>query len=195
MIPDKNTAFKLYKYESDFSKETETNIKTNIENLKNKKNEARELLKKSQDLKSQIDEIKVKLNEKKQNKLNLADEMTNVIDEEECQFLDDLKARRDEYKEVVNNFNKLKEEMREIKDNIEMMKVKYVENFENWFLEKYGIAIDQHELMLAKARYGVNVEEEKEKEKQFDPDEEAYMNAKKKIQNIHKAKKMDKLNK
>ena len=121
--------------------------------------------------------------------------MTNVIDEEECQFLDDLKARRDEYKEVVTNFNKLKEEMRNIKDNIEMMKVKYVENFENWFLEKYGIAIDQHELMLAKARYGVNVEEEKEKEKQFDPDEEAYMNAKKKIQNIHKAKKMDKLNK
>ena len=195
MIPDKNTAFKLYKYESDFSKETETNIKTNIENLKTKKNEARELLKKSQDLKTQIDEIKVKLNEKKQNKLNLADEMTNVIDEEECQFLDDLKARRDEYKEVVTNFNKLKEEMRNIKDNIEMMKVKYVENFENWFLEKYGIAIDQHELMLAKARYGVNVEEEKEKEKQFDPDEEAYMNAKKKVQNIHKAKKMDKLNK
>ena len=49
--------------------------------------------------------------------------------------------------------------------------------------------------MLAKAKYGVNVEEEKEKEKQFDPDEEAYMNAKKKIQNIHKAKRMDKLNK
>ena len=73
--------------------------------------------------------------------------MTNVIDEEECQFLDDLKARRDEYKEVVTNFNKLKEEMRNIKDNIEMMKVKYVENFAfifSPFLSQIGYFLRNH---------------------------------------------------
>ena len=66
-------------------------MKEDIEKLKQEKNTARELLDKSKELKSKIDEIKSKLNEKKQNKLNLADEMTNVIDEEEVKLLEELK--------------------------------------------------------------------------------------------------------
>ena len=42
---------------------------------------------------------------------------------------------------------------------------------------------------MAKAKYGVNSKEEITKEKISDPEEEAYNNAKKKIQTIHKAKK------
>ena len=47
-------------------------------------------------------------------------------------------------------------------------------------------------MRLAKAKYGVSSKEEITKEKISDPEEEAYNNAKKKIQTIHRAKKMEK---
>ena len=49
VIPDKNTAFKLYKYESDYSKEAEKKMKEDIDKLKEMKNIARELLEKSKE--------------------------------------------------------------------------------------------------------------------------------------------------
>ena len=51
VIPDKNTAFKLYKYESQYSKDTEKQMKEDIEKLKEQKNTARELLEKSKERK------------------------------------------------------------------------------------------------------------------------------------------------
>ena len=67
-----------------------------------------------------------------------------------------------------------------------------MENFEKWFLQKYNVGLEEHELRLAKAKYGINIEDEKEKEKIYNPDEEAYMNAKRKIQTIKRAKKNEK---
>ena len=192
VIPDKNTAFKLYKFESQFSKDTEKKMKDDIDKLKEQKNTARELLEKSKELKSKIDEIKLKLNEKKQNKLNLADEMTNVIDEEEVKFLEELKIKKEEYKNTVKQFNEYKKQIHEIKEGLDLLKIKYVENFEKWFLQKYNVGLEEHELRLAKAKYGINIEDEKEKEKIYNPDEEAYMNAKRKIQTIKRAKKNEK---
>ena len=192
VIPDKNTAFKLYKYESQYSKDTEKKMKEDIEKLKQEKNTARELLDKSKELKSKIDEIKSKLNEKKQNKLNLADEMTNVIDEEEVKLLEELKIKKEEYKNTVKQFNDYKTQIHEIKEGLDLLKIKYVENFEKWFLQKYNVGLEEHELRLAKAKYGINIEDEKEKEKIYNPDEEAYMNAKRKIQTIKRAKKNEK---
>ena len=192
IIPDKNTAFKLYKYESQYSKDTEKKMKADIEKLKEQKNSARELLNKSKDLKTKTEEIKSKLNDKKQNKLNLADEMTNVIDEEEVKLLEELKVTKEEYKEVVKKFNEYKTQIHELKEGLDMLKIKYVENFEKWFLEKYNVGLEEHELRLAKAKYGINVEDEKEKEKIYNPDEEAYINARRKIQTIKRAKRNEK---
>ena len=192
VIPDKNTAFKLYKFESQYSKDTEKKMKEDIDKLKEQKNTARELLEKSKELKAKIDEIKVKLNEKKQNKLNLADEMTNVIDEEEVKFLEELKIKKEEYKSTVKQFNEYKKQIHEIKEGLDLLKIKYVENFEKWFLQKYNVGLEEHELRLAKAKYGITIEDEKEKEKIYNPDEEAYMNAKRKIQTIKRAKKNEK---
>ena len=61
-----------------------------------------------------------------------------------------------------------------------------------WFYKKYHIRVEEHELRLAKAKYGVNSKEEEVKEKIHDPEEEAYNNAKKKIQSIHRAKRLEK---
>ena len=192
VIPDKNTAFKLYKYESQYSKEAEKKMKEDIEKLKEEKNAARELLDKSKELKAKTEEIKLKLNDKKQNKLNLADEMTNVIDEEEVKLLEDLKVTKEEYKNIVKQFNEYKKQIHELKEELDMLKIKYVENFEKWFFDKYNVSLEEHELRLAKAKYGINVEDEKEKEKVYNPDEEAYLNAKRKIQTIKRAKKNEK---
>ena len=192
IIPDKNLAFKLYKYESQFSKDTEKKMKDDIETLKEKKNAARELLDKSKELKTKTEGIKEKLNDKKQNKLNLADEMTNVIDEEEVKLLEELKVTKEEYKATVKQFNEYKSQIHELKEGLDMLKIKYVENFEKWFFAKYNVELEEHELRLAKAKYGINIEDEKEKEKIYNPDEEAYMNAKRKIQTIKRAKRNEK---
>ena len=118
--------------------------------------------------------------------------MTNVIDEEEVKLLEELKLKKEEYKNIVKQFNEYKKQIYDNKEGLDLMKIKYVENFEKWFLQKYNVSLEEHELRLAKAKYGINIEDEKEKEKIYNPDEEAYMNAKRKIQTIKRAKKNEK---
>ena len=191
-IPDKNSAFALYKNENETAKNIEEQIIQTNTDLKAKKDEAKKLGEEGNKLKEQIDKIKNALNEKQQNKLNLADEMTNVIDDEECKLIDELKDVRSHYKETVDKFKSVKVEINEMKNNLDMLKVKYVDSFENWFFKKYKVTIQEHELRLAKAKYGVNINEEVVKEKISDPDEEAFNNAKRKVQSIHRAKRMEK---
>lgn len=69
--------------------------------------------------------------------------MSNVIDEEECKLINDLKEIKDSYKEVLEKFKQSKLEISSIKVNLEILKVKYVENFENWFYDKYGMRIHE----------------------------------------------------
>lgn len=70
-IPDKNTAFSIFKQESPVAKEIESNILQNSEELKKRKAEARDLLDNCNVYKNKIESIKIGLNEKKLNKLNL----------------------------------------------------------------------------------------------------------------------------
>ena len=191
-IPDKNTGFQIYKNENENAKQIEENIINITTDLKKLKDEARTLGEEGNKLKEQIDNIQSVLKTKQQNKLNLADEMTNVIDDEECKLIDQLKDIRKNYKETVEKFKQTKVQINELKNNLDLLKIKYVDSFENWFYKKYHIRVEEHELRLAKAKYGVSSKEEITKEKISDPEEEAYNNAKKKIQSIHRAKKMEK---
>ena len=191
-IPDKNTGFQIYKNENENAKQIEENIINITTDLKKLNHEARTLGEEGNKLKEQIDNIQSVLKTKQQNKLNLADEMTNVIDDEECKLIDQLKDIRKNYKETVEKFKQTKVQINELKNNLDLLKIKYVDSFENWFYKKYHIRVEEHELRLAKAKYGVNSREEITKEKISDPEEEAYNNAKKKIQSIHRAKKMEK---
>lgn len=191
-IPDKNTGFQIYKNENENAKQIEENIINITTELKKLKDEARSLGEEGNKFKEQIDNIQSALKSKQQNKLNLADEMTNVIDDEECKLIDQLKDIRKNYKETVEKFKQTKVQISELKNNLDLLKIKYVDSFENWFFKKYHIRVEEHELRLAKAKYGVSAKEEIMKEKISDPEEEAYNNAKKKIQTIHRAKKMEK---
>ena len=191
-IPDKNTGFQIYKSDNETAKQIEENIINTTTELKKLKDEARTLGEEGNKYKEQIDNIQSALKTKQQNKLNLADEMTNVIDDEECKLIDQLKDIRKNYKETVEKFKQTKVSISELKNNLDLLKIKYVDSFENWFFKKYHIRVEEHELRLAKAKYGVSSKEEMTKEKISDPEEEAYNNAKKKIQTIHRAKKMEK---
>ena len=191
-IPDKNTGFQIYKSENENAKRIEEDIINTTTELKKLKDEARNLGQEGNKFKEQIDNINAALKNKQQNKLNLADEMTNVIDDEECKLIDQLKDIRKNYKETVDKFKQTKVQINELKNNLDLLKIKYVDSFENWFYKKYHIRVEEHELRLAKAKYGINIEDEKEKEKIYNPDEEAYMNAKRKIQTIKRAKRNEK---
>ena len=191
-IPDKNTGFQIYKSENEKAKQIEESIINTTTELKKLKDNARALGEEGNKFKEQIDNIQAALKNKQQNKLNLADEMTNVIDDEECKLIDQLKDLRKNYKETVEKFKQTKVQINELKNNLDLLKIKYVDSFENWFFRKYHIRVEEHELRLAKAKYGVNAKEETMKEKIHDPEEEAYNNAKKKIQSIHRAKRLEK---
>jgi len=191
-IPDKNTGFQIYKSENEKAKQIEESIINTTTELKKLKDEARSLGEKGNKFKEQIDNIQSALKSKQQNKMNLADEMTNVIDDEECKLIDQLKDVRKNYKETVEKFKQTKVNINELKNNLDLLKIKYVDSFEMWFYKKYHIRVEEHELRLAKAKYGVNAKEEEVKEKINDPEEEAYNNARKKIQSIHKAKRLEK---
>ena len=191
-IPDKNTGFQIYKSENEKAKQIEDSIINTTTELRKLKDEARLLGEEGNKFKEQIDNIQSALKSKQQNKMNLADEMTNVIDDEECKLIDQLKDVRKNYKETVEKFKQTKVNINELKNNLDLLKIKYVDSFEMWFYKKYHIRVEEHELRLAKAKYGVNSKEEEVKEKIHDPEEEAYNNARKKIQSIHKAKRMEK---
>ena len=191
-IPDKNTGFQIYKSENEKAKQIEDSIINTTTELRKLKDEARLLGEEGNKFKEQIDNIQSALKSKQQNKMNLADEMTNVIDDEECKLIDQLKDVRKNYKETVEKFKQTKVNINELKNNLDLLKIKYVDSFEMWFYKKYHTRVEEHELRLAKAKYGVNSKEEEVKEKIHDPEEEAYNNARKKIQSIHKAKRLEK---
>ena len=155
-IPDKNTGFQIYKNENENAKKIEEDIINTTTELKKLKDEARALGEEGNKYKEQIDNIQSSLKNKQQNKLNLADEMTNVIDDEECKLIDQLKDIRKNYKETVEKFKQTKVQINELKNNLDLLKIKYVDSFETWFFKKYHIRVEEHELRLAKAKYGVN---------------------------------------
>ena len=152
-IPDKNSAFQIYKTESTQAKEIQIGIFQNTEDLKLKKSEAKEYLDKCNAFKSKIEEYKIILNEKKLNKLSLGDDMTNIIDEEEFKVIDSFKGVKESYKEYLEKFKASKSDISIIKNNLDLLKVRYVDNFETWFFKKYGIKLEDHELRISKVSY------------------------------------------
>jgi hypothetical protein len=149
-VPDKNTAFALYKSESNNAKEIEHSIYQNSEDLKRRKTEAKNFLEQCNLFKDKIDTLKVTLNEKKLNKLSLGDEMTELIDEEGYKLIDELKNIKESYKDNLDKFKFSKSEINVLKNNLDLLKVRYIESFENWFFKKYGVRLEENELKLSK---------------------------------------------
>ena len=69
-VPDKNTAFMIFKSEHPSVKDFEVNISATHEKLKKNKDDAKEYLDKCNEFKARIEEIKNNLNHKKMSKFN-----------------------------------------------------------------------------------------------------------------------------
>ncbi|MCQ2819131.1 MAG: hypothetical protein MJ252_17855 [archaeon] len=191
-IPNKDQAFAMFKSRVPQAKEIEEEIRKVTKNIKDKKEEALKQSDKGKILKQEIEELKKKLEEKKKNKQNLADANTNVIDEEECRFIADLKEKKKALSEDIRAFKDCQSEINEMKTNLDRLKVAYVDSFEKWFKKKYRISLEEHELKEAKRKHKVEVDSEIRRDIPKESDEIAYLNAKKKVQSIHNAKRMEK---
>ena len=120
-IPDKNSAFQIYKVESSDAREIESGIVHNTDDLMKRKNEAKIYMDSCNTHKKSLDETKIKLNEKKLNKLSLGDEVMNIIDEEECKLIQDFKDFKEVYKENLDKFKNAKSEISNIKNNLDIV--------------------------------------------------------------------------
>lgn len=194
-IPEKNVAFNIYKNESKIAKDIESQIVGYTKSLTNKKENAKKYADICNNLKKTINDVRLKIEEKKNYKFNLGDDMTNIIDEEEYNLYNTLKTAKDDYKDNLNLFKENKSDIEQIKTNIDMLKASYVTNFENWFLKKYGIKLEDYELKINKGKFGVKHEIEGEDEKVLDLEEQAYFNAKHKVASINRARKLEKIKK
>ena len=56
--------------------------------------------------------------------MNLANEMTNVIYDEECKLIDELKGVLQHYKEVLDNFKQTKVDINEMRNQLDTLKIK-----------------------------------------------------------------------
>ena len=79
--------------------------------------------------------------------------MAMIIDEEEYKLIDELKDLKLSYKETSDKFKHTKGDIAIYKHNLDVLKVKFVETFETWFVRKYGIKIEDHELKLEKVNF------------------------------------------
>lgn len=103
--------------ENETAKDIEETIAQTSIDVKQKKETARELIDEGSKMKVKIDELKDKLNEKK-------DEMMNVINDDEYKLIDELKEVRQHYKEVLDNFKQTKIDINEMRNQLDTLKIK-----------------------------------------------------------------------
>jgi hypothetical protein len=67
-----------------------------------------------------------------------------------------MKQLKNLYKEYYDKFKYSKNEISVMKNNLDVLKVRYVDTFEGWFVRKYGLRVEEHELKLEKVRHMIN---------------------------------------
>ncbi|MCQ2816694.1 MAG: hypothetical protein MJ252_05435 [archaeon] len=179
-IPDKNTAFNIFK-KSREAKKIQDQIKQENTNIKEKRAQA---------MKAHDDAEIIKQEYSKK-----SDEEGSIPPEK---FMEKEKVKEEkvklkkEYNNKVTEFTKCADEIKNSKVKIDQLKIEYVEVFENWFFKKFNITLEEHELQLAKTKFGVNEGDERTRGRNLGSEEIAYINAKRKVQIIHNAKRMEK---
>ena len=151
VIPDKHAAYNLFRHEQ-LAKDIELNIEKNrlaYKTNKDQLNEYKELVNMN---KQKCQELDAQLGNKKMNKLNLGDEMTNVIDEEECRLVLELKEMSSICKDYYVKYKNAKTEKETAKNNIDILRLKLMEGFESWFYKRFGIKVEDHELKIRKVK-------------------------------------------
>ncbi|CAD8210486.1 unnamed protein product [Paramecium pentaurelia] len=189
---DKQQAFSDFKNKEGSS--INQSIIENINQLKEKKDNILILSEVSIQLKNSIESNKAIIAQKQQNK-NQEEIAQGIIDEEEYGTLKELKDLKKKLKQNQDTIRNLKSEINTIDQNIIQSKAALVQKFEEHFLKKYGLTLQDINNPLVNQKeeeYSINDPSEQD---DVDQDALAYIRAKNKVTQLQKARKQEKMHK
>ncbi|EGR33967.1 kinesin family member 9, putative [Ichthyophthirius multifiliis] len=183
-------------------KELNLQIVKNVKELKENKEEIIHLTNLCNEIRQEIEKIKIALDKKQENK-NQEEIQQGIIDEEEYQIMQSLKEKKKDYKLYANQVKELKSTIIIIDQTITNCKNQLLSRFEEWFQKKYGISINDIENPLINQPSEDNISNNKSED--IDQDALAYIRAKKmylyiyniylfifKVSQLQKARKIEK---
>jgi len=183
---DKNQIFNQFKDKE--GKEYNESVLKNIVALKEKKIDIKELSDKCQNTKDQMDRLKDMINQKQETK-NQEEIQQGIIDEEEFQYIKELKDLKKVFRIETEKIKELKSTILLINQNIQQCKTLLLSKFEEFFQKKYlipfHVAMEDQSPVHSDEAISQNSDD-------VDLDALAYIRAKKKVDFINKIKKQDK---
>lgn len=115
----------------------------------------------------------------------------NIIDEEEFELIKEKKVCKRDYKLQLEKIKLLRNDIIELDKNITTLKTTMIQKFEEWFFKRYGISVADLENPLLNQNDHEEDRMEVEstpKSEDIDEDALAYIQAKRKVFQIQKAK-------
>jgi len=181
---DRNQIFLDFKEKE--GREYNENVLRNIATLKEKKKEIKEVSEQCQRTKDEMEMYKQLIQQKQETK-NQDEIQQGIIDEEEYQYIKDLKELKKKFKNESERIKELKSTILLINQNIQQSKGALLQRFEDFFQKRYLIP-----LHVSVEERTPKMSEDNISQDDADNDALAYIRAKKKVDFIHKIKKQDK---
>jgi hypothetical protein len=120
------------------------------------------------------------------------DEPEEIIDEEELHMLRKMKGHKNDYKEKFNLLKNAKAEYNDAQMEGDMMKERLVSSFENWYIAEFDVPVQGGGLMIEDEANLSSQEWLGGTEANVDAEQDTFMRAKKKVEILNRARKMDK---
>ena len=177
---DKNQAFMEFK--NGDGREIDSSLGQNKEDLKDRKTRLRVVSHEVNSVKKSIDQTRETLERLRRTRGD--DE--EVIDEEEFGFIKLLKDLKKQYRACYDSMKSLKEEISNIAQTIEFARERLISEFEVWYEKKFG----EPALMTSESIRDNPPVHEEPGEEDVDPDAASYINARRNVNSLHKAKKV-----
>jgi len=121
------------------------------------------------------------------------DEPEEIIDEEELHMLRKMKGHKAEYRDKFTQLKNAKAEFSEAQMEGDMMKERLVSSFENWYIEEFDVPVQGGGLLMEEE---ANLSSQEwlgaGSQGNVDVEQETFMRAKKKVEVLNRARKMDK---
>ena len=177
---DKNQAFMEFK--NGDGREIDSSLNQNKEDLKERKTRLRVVTFEVNSVKKNIDYTKEKLEKIRRDR----GEDEEVIDEEEFGYIKMLKDLKKQYRSCYDSMKSLKDEINSIAQSNEFARERLISEFEIWYEKKFG----EPAIMTSESIRENQPVYEEPAEEEIDPDAAAFINARRNVNSLHKAKKV-----
>ena len=193
-VLDRQTAF--IEYKKGEGKPTEEAILSNRSDFKEKTLRVKQLEREIDVQKAEIDKLTEQLDKKRESSKREIESMGDVIDEEEFAIIKKIKDHKKIHKQSYDERKGVKSDLIIIKRNIDQLKQQLIISFDEWYDKTYGPYLNspgKASMMESIKIEGEQGEYEQKLEEEIDPDALAYARAKKKVETIQKAKKIERM--